>query len=51
MFILLYLCEGVVRATTDNGPSQWLAAGETLLSALFFWSAIVFVRLTRSAAK
>ncbi len=51
MFILLYLCEGVVRATTDNGPSQWLAAGETLLSTLFFWSAIVFVRLTRSAAK
>ena len=25
MFILIYLCEGVVRAMTDHGPSQWLA--------------------------
>lgn len=47
LLILFYLCEGVVRATTDPGASRWFAAAETLLAALFFWSAIVYVRTTR----
>lgn len=51
MFILIYLCEGVVRAMTDQGPSQWLAAIETLLSVAFFYCAIVYVRLTRTSQK
>ncbi len=51
MFILIYLCEGVVRAMTDHGPSQWLAVIETLLSSAFFCCAIAYVRLTRSSQK
>ncbi len=51
MFILIYLCEGVVRATTDNGPSQWLAVIETLLSSAFFCCAIAYIRLTRAPRK
>ena len=47
MLILLYLTEGVVRASTDSGPSQWLAAIETLLSVVFFCAAIAYVRRTR----
>ena len=51
MFILLYLCEGVVRTSTDQGLSQWLAAAETLLATLFFWAAIRYVRGTRQTTK
>ena len=44
MLILLYFIEGVVRAVSDRGVSQWLAAGEIVLSLLFFASSIAFVR-------
>lgn len=47
MFILLYFMEGVVRATSDAGPSRWLASGEALLSVVFFASVVAFARLTR----
>ena len=47
LLILFYLCEGVVRATTDTGSSRGLAGLETLLAALYFWSAIAYVRRTR----
>lgn len=44
MLILLYLTEGVVRATTSGGIEQLLAGAEILLALAFFWSAICFVR-------
>ena len=50
MLILLYLTEGLVRATSESGPSQWLALVEILLSIVFFCSAIGYVRRTRRTA-
>jgi len=47
MLILLYLTEGIVRATSDTGTGQWLAVGEILLSLIFFGTAIAYVRHTR----
>ena len=48
MLILLYFTEGVVRATSETGVSQWLATGEIVLSLVFFASAIGYVRRSRS---
>jgi uncharacterized membrane protein len=42
------LLEGLLRATTDKGLSQWLATGETLISIALFVSAILFIRSTRT---
>lgn len=47
MLILIYFTEGIVRATSDSGTSQGLAAGEIVLSLVFFCSAIGYVRRTR----
>jgi uncharacterized membrane protein len=47
LFIQFYLLEGLVRATSDTGLSQWLAMGETLLAATLFVSVIMFIRATR----
>lgn len=47
MLILLYFTEGIVRATTETGVSQWLAATETLLSIIFFGATVAYARLTR----
>lgn len=47
LFIQLYLLEGLVRATTEHGLSQWLAIGETLLATAFFVSGILYIRATR----
>lgn len=47
MLILIYFTEGIVRATSEIGSSQWLAAAETVLSLVFFCSAIGYVRRTR----
>jgi uncharacterized membrane protein len=44
MLILLYFIEGVVRATSESGMSQWLAGAEIMLSLLFFASTIAYVR-------
>jgi len=46
MFILLYLCEGVMRAWSEHGLAQRLAAGEILLSTLFFISVVGYARCT-----
>ncbi|MBS1229417.1 MAG: hypothetical protein H6R17_2694 [Proteobacteria bacterium] len=48
MLILLYFAEGVVRATSETGVSSALAAGEIILSLIFFASAIGYVRRSRS---
>jgi uncharacterized membrane protein len=47
MLILAYLAEGVMRAWSERGPSQWLAAAEIVLSLAFFASAVSYARLTR----
>ncbi|VCU72151.1 hypothetical protein PIGHUM_04247 [Pigmentiphaga humi] len=51
MLILLYLMEGVVRATSDPGRSAHVAWVEVALSAVFFWSAVLYVRPAKRAAK
>ena len=50
MFILAYFTEGVMRAWGDRGLSQLLAAGEVLLSQVYFASVVAYARLTRAAA-
>lgn len=48
LLIQFYLLEGLLRATTEHGLSQWLAIGETLLSMSLFASLILYIRATRS---
>ena len=48
MLILLYLTEGIVRLTTDNGPARWLALTESLLALAFFGATIAYVRSGRN---
>ena len=47
MLVLPWFCEGVVRAWSDVGPAQALAALEIALVLLFQTSAILFVRADR----
>ena len=47
LLILLYLAEGIVRATTDSGAARWLATGEIALSLAFFATSIGYVRALR----
>lgn len=51
MMVLMYFTEGVVRAWSEQGPSQWLAFGEIVLSSLYFFSAIFFLRPYKREAK
>lgn len=44
MLILLYLSEGAVRAWSDHGLSAALAFIEAILSVIFFFSVIFYVR-------
>jgi uncharacterized membrane protein len=44
LLILLYLIEGVVRATSESGAVRWLASFEILLALLFFCACIGYVR-------
>ena len=50
LFIQFYLLEGLTRATSDNGLSQWLAIGETLLATILFIACILFIRSTRQTS-
>ena len=50
LFIQFYLLEGLVRATSDRGLSQWLAVGETTLATLLFVISILYIRATRTIA-
>jgi uncharacterized membrane protein len=45
LLVWLYVLEGLVRATSDHGPSAALAAVEAALSALLFAACAVYVRL------
>jgi uncharacterized membrane protein len=47
MLILLYFTEGTVRAASDIGLSQQLAIVETVLTLIFFVSAIYYAKATR----
>jgi uncharacterized membrane protein len=51
MFMLLYLMEGLVRATSEHGISRNLAAAETVLALLFIASAVGYSRLVRNAPR
>jgi uncharacterized membrane protein len=52
MFILLYFTEGVVRARSDILPlSNVLAWVEIVLSVIFFFSSISYLRPHKRAAK
>lgn len=44
MGVLFYLTEGLVRATSDTGPSVPLAVVETLLAAIAFLAILGYVR-------
>ena len=47
MLVLAYLMEGAVRAWSEHGASQALAALEIAFSAVFFAAAVSYARLTR----
>ncbi len=44
MFMLIYLMEGLVRSTSESGPSRNFALAETALTLLFIVSAIGYSR-------
>jgi uncharacterized membrane protein len=51
LLILLYLGEGLLRATSDPGHSWVFAAMEAALSTIFFFSTAFYAKLTGSKAK
>lgn len=51
MLILGWFAEGVMRAWSERGASQALAAAEIFLSVLFFGAAVLYARLTRAAPR
>jgi uncharacterized membrane protein len=51
LLIQLYLLEGLVRATSDNGLAQWLAIAETILAAVLFAFIILYLRATRGSLR
>lgn len=50
MLVLAYLAEGVVRAWSERGAGQILAAAEIALSVVFFAAVVAYSRLTRAGA-
>ena len=50
MGILLYLCEGLVRAASDTGLSAKLAIIETVLAAIAFAALLLYARGRRLQA-
>jgi uncharacterized membrane protein len=50
MLVLAYFAEGVVRAWSERGAAQWLAAAEIALSLALFASVVAYARLTRAGA-
>lgn len=51
LFVLLYLMEGLVRASSDTGLSQRLALVETALSLALFAAVVTYARITRPSRK
>ena len=50
MFVLAYFAEGAVRAWSERGTAQMLAAVEIALSVVFFAAVVAYSRLTRASA-
>lgn len=50
MLVLAYFAEGAMRAWSERGASQMLAAAEIVLSVVFFAAAVGYARLTRASA-
>ena len=46
---LAYFTEGVVRAWSDRGASQWLAVAEIVLSLGLFATTVLYARLSAPA--
>lgn len=51
LVVWLYFIEGVVRATSDRAPSNWLAGLEVLLCLVLFVACTVYIRLRLRAGK
>jgi uncharacterized membrane protein len=51
MLILAYFAEGVVRAWSEHGTSQLLAALEIALSLAFFAATVAYARLSGTSAR
>jgi uncharacterized membrane protein len=45
LLVWLYVTEGLVRATSEGGLSQWLAAAEVVLASLLFVLCVHYIRL------
>lgn len=50
LLILPYFVEGVVRAWSDSGLSQKLAATEIVLATVYFFSVVLWLRLGKQPA-
>jgi uncharacterized membrane protein len=48
MLVLVYLAEGLVRASSDGGPSALLAGVEAGLAAIAYLAIVLFVRSVRT---
>lgn len=46
LLIQLYLLEGLIRATSDSGTMQLLAAVEVIVALIFFAATICYARAT-----
>jgi uncharacterized membrane protein len=44
LLVWLYFGEGVLRATSDTGISQWLAMLEVVLTVLLFASCTLYIQ-------
>lgn len=42
---LAYLCEGLVRSTSDRSPSSWYAMAEVVLAVMLFGAIFVAIRV------
>jgi uncharacterized membrane protein len=51
LLILLYVCEGAVRLSSDHGMSQWYALAELVLATTVFAAVVATVRLSRNTAE
>ena len=51
LLMWLYVCEGLVRATSEGGAGRWLAIAQTAVAVLLFTACVVDIRRrTRPAA-
>ena len=51
MFILLFVAEGVVRATSDPQPSALLGGIEAVVASLYFVAVLAYLRPLKKAAR